>query len=384
MTSIEVDGAARRGRAQTAARSSTASRSRPRRARSSGSSASRARGRRPLPWRCSATRGRERGSSRGSVRVADVPILDLAPEALREARGQARRLRAAGSVGRAQPGAADRPPARRAARRARSRRGSGRIAESLAEVALPSDPGFLRRYPHQLSGGQQQRVCLAMAFLLRPAAIVLDEPTTGLDVTTQAHVLETVRDLCRSHGTAAVYVSHDLAAVAAIAARVRRALRGPGRRGRACGAALRPAAATRTRASSRPRSRTSPSAAASRRSPASSRRRARAAPAACSRPRCEYAVERLLGGAAAARSRSGRGTGCAACGSPSSSRRRLRRSCRRGARPRSPRPCSRCATVERFPRRRSRCCTTSRSRSAAPSALRSWASRAPARRRSPG
>ena len=56
-----------------------------------------------------------------------------------------------------------------------------------------------------------------MAFLLRPALIVLDEPTTGLDVTTQAHVLETVRELCRSHDTAALYVSHDLAAVASLA-----------------------------------------------------------------------------------------------------------------------------------------------------------------------
>src|SRR5439155_12030449 len=97
---------------------------------------------------------------------------------------------------------------------------SNRVRSVLDEVRLPSGREFLRRYPHQLSGGQQQRVCLAMAFLLRPAAIVLDEPTTGLDVTTQAHVLETVRNLCRSHETAAVYVSHDLAAVAAIATRV--------------------------------------------------------------------------------------------------------------------------------------------------------------------
>jgi peptide/nickel transport system ATP-binding protein len=95
-----------------------------------------------------------------------------------------------------------------------------RIAEALGEVLLPSDEVFLRRYPHQLSGGQQQRVALAMAFANRPRVIVLDEPTTGLDVTTQAHVLETVRDLCAAHGVAAVYVSHDLAVVATLADRV--------------------------------------------------------------------------------------------------------------------------------------------------------------------
>ncbi len=95
-----------------------------------------------------------------------------------------------------------------------------RLREMLEEVLLPSDRGFLRRYPHELSGGQQQRVALAMAFACRPKVIVLDEPTTGLDVTTQAHVLETVRDLCRSHGVAAVYISHDLAVVAALAHRV--------------------------------------------------------------------------------------------------------------------------------------------------------------------
>jgi peptide/nickel transport system ATP-binding protein len=96
----------------------------------------------------------------------------------------------------------------------------GRLQEMLAEVLLPRDREFLRRYPHQLSGGQQQRVALAMAFANRPRVIVLDEPTTGLDVTTQAHVLATVRDLCEAHGVAAVYVSHDLAVVANLAARV--------------------------------------------------------------------------------------------------------------------------------------------------------------------
>jgi peptide/nickel transport system ATP-binding protein len=95
-----------------------------------------------------------------------------------------------------------------------------RIVETLGEVLLPTEPSFLSRYPHQLSGGQQQRVALAMAFANRPRVIVLDEPTTGLDVTTQAHVLETVRELCATHGVAAVYVSHDLAVVATLAHRV--------------------------------------------------------------------------------------------------------------------------------------------------------------------
>ncbi|MEP6527364.1 MAG: oligopeptide/dipeptide ABC transporter ATP-binding protein, partial [Nocardioidaceae bacterium] len=82
------------------------------------------------------------------------------------------------------------------------------------------DPKYLRRYPHELSGGQQQRVGLAMAFANRPRLIVLDEPTTGLDVTTQATVLSTVRELAAAHDVAALYVSHDLAVVAAVARRV--------------------------------------------------------------------------------------------------------------------------------------------------------------------
>ena len=92
-----------------------------------------------------------------------------------------------------------------------------RVREALTEVALPSDDEFLKRYPHQLSGGQQQRVAIAMAFANRPHVIVCDEPTTGLDVTTQARVLQTVRELCQQHQVAALYVSHDLAVVAELA-----------------------------------------------------------------------------------------------------------------------------------------------------------------------
>ena len=69
----------------------------------------------------------------------------------------------------------------------------------LREVGLPDDDEFLARYAHQLSGGQVQRVALAMAFLPRPKVLVLDEPTTGLDVTTQDMVLQTLGELCRSH-----------------------------------------------------------------------------------------------------------------------------------------------------------------------------------------
>jgi peptide/nickel transport system ATP-binding protein len=95
-----------------------------------------------------------------------------------------------------------------------------RIAEVLADASLDSTTDVMRRYPHQLSGGQQQRVAIAMAFSCRPSLIVLDEPTTGLDVTTQHHVLETVRSLCASYGVAAVYVSHDLAVVGGLVSQV--------------------------------------------------------------------------------------------------------------------------------------------------------------------
>jgi peptide/nickel transport system ATP-binding protein len=95
-----------------------------------------------------------------------------------------------------------------------------RIANVLADVRLDSLDTVLQSYPHQLSGGQQQRVMLAMAFACRPKLIVLDEPTTGLDVTTQRHILETIRTLCGRYQVGAVYVSHDLAVVGDIASTI--------------------------------------------------------------------------------------------------------------------------------------------------------------------
>jgi peptide/nickel transport system ATP-binding protein len=95
-----------------------------------------------------------------------------------------------------------------------------RIANVLADVRLDSLDAVLHCYPHQLSGGQQQRVMLAMAFACRPKLIILDEPTTGLDVTTQRHILDTIRTLCSRYHVGALYVSHDLAVVGDIASTI--------------------------------------------------------------------------------------------------------------------------------------------------------------------
>ncbi|ANG65177.1 ABC transporter ATP-binding protein [Marinobacterium aestuarii] len=95
-----------------------------------------------------------------------------------------------------------------------------RSLELLQQVRLPAPQSLLARYPHQLSGGQQQRVAIAMALAGNPSLLVLDEPTTGLDVTTQAHILELLRDLRQQLGTTLVFVSHDLGAVARISDRI--------------------------------------------------------------------------------------------------------------------------------------------------------------------
>ena len=94
------------------------------------------------------------------------------------------------------------------------------ILGALGRVGLPPTPAFARRYPHQLSGGQQQRVTIASALVCEPAAVVMDEPTTGLDVVTQARILEEVDRLRRESRLAVVYVTHDLAVVASIADRI--------------------------------------------------------------------------------------------------------------------------------------------------------------------
>jgi peptide/nickel transport system ATP-binding protein len=95
-----------------------------------------------------------------------------------------------------------------------------RVRELIAHVRLPDPERTAQKYPHQLSGGQQQRVVIAMALACDPELIVLDEPTTGLDVTTQAQILDLLRRLRAELGMAMVYVTHNLGVVAAVCDRV--------------------------------------------------------------------------------------------------------------------------------------------------------------------
>jgi peptide/nickel transport system ATP-binding protein len=95
-----------------------------------------------------------------------------------------------------------------------------RVGSTLERLRLPADREFRRRYPHQLSGGQKQRVAIAMALICEPAVVVMDEPTTGLDVVTEARILAEIRRLRSAVGVSIVYVSHNLAVVSSLADRV--------------------------------------------------------------------------------------------------------------------------------------------------------------------
>jgi peptide/nickel transport system ATP-binding protein len=96
----------------------------------------------------------------------------------------------------------------------------GRVLELIRDVHLPEPERMIASYPHQLSGGQRQRVVIAMALALEPALIIADEPTTALDVTTQAQILHLIKELQRAHGTAVLFITHDFGVVAEIADRV--------------------------------------------------------------------------------------------------------------------------------------------------------------------
>ena len=82
--------------------------------------------------------------------------------------------------------------------------------EMVEAVRLPDPARILESYPHQLSGGQQQRIVIAMALMSKPSLLILDEPTTALDVTVEAGIVDLVKDLCKTYGTSMLFISHNL------------------------------------------------------------------------------------------------------------------------------------------------------------------------------
>jgi oligopeptide/dipeptide ABC transporter ATP-binding protein len=114
----------------------------------------------------------------------------------------------------------------RAHRRGKDGRGQkrsnarARTTELLGLVGIPAPEHQLERYPHEFSGGMRQRVMIAMALALRPKLLIADEPTTALDVTIQAQVLELLQDLTSETGTALILITHDLGVVARMTRRV--------------------------------------------------------------------------------------------------------------------------------------------------------------------
>jgi peptide/nickel transport system ATP-binding protein len=95
-----------------------------------------------------------------------------------------------------------------------------RVLAAMREVALPEPERRMEDYPHQFSGGQRQRIVIAMALINKPRLLIADEPTTALDVTVQAQILELLKELKREHGLSMLFISHDLAVVAQVADRV--------------------------------------------------------------------------------------------------------------------------------------------------------------------
>ncbi len=160
---------------------------------------------------------------RGSIRFHDHDLLDLHGAALRDIQGSRiamvyqdpqTSLNPAFRVG-DQIGEVLRRHERLSRAEARER-----VHALLEQVNLPDPPRVARRYPHELSGGQQQRILIAMAFACAPELLILDEPTTGLDVTTEARILDLIAELATGRDSAILYITHNLGVVARFCDRV--------------------------------------------------------------------------------------------------------------------------------------------------------------------
>ena len=159
----------------------------------------------------------------GEVRFDGRDVLSMPPADQRALRGQRVAYLAQSAAATFNPALTiGRQVTESAVRHGRMRREEAdRRAESLYGILkLPNPQGLGKRYPHQVSGGQLQRLMAAMALCVKPDLLILDEPTTALDVTTQIEVLRTFKSVIRQEGAAAVYVTHDISVVAQIADRI--------------------------------------------------------------------------------------------------------------------------------------------------------------------
>ncbi|MGP3696359.1 dipeptide ABC transporter ATP-binding protein [Rhodobacter sp. NSM] len=159
----------------------------------------------------------------GCIRFGGQDLTGLGERALRRVRGAGIAM-----VGQ-EPMAALNPAMRIGAQLAEVPRLHARVSRAAArdaarqaveDVRLPDPSRILASYPHQLSGGQLQRVAIAMALMARPQLLILDEPTTALDVTVEAGIVELLRDIRRTQGTAMLFISHNLALMAGICDRL--------------------------------------------------------------------------------------------------------------------------------------------------------------------
>ena len=160
----------------------------------------------------------------GSIRFEDKDIMTLAPEVMRRLRGRDMAMifqEPMTALNPVMPVGEQIAEAVRAHAPWESRRRlRERTLEAMEAVALPSPASRYSDYPHQFSGGQRQRILIAMAIVNRPRLLIADEPTTALDVTVQAQILDLLADLRQRFSLSMLFISHDLAVVSQVADRV--------------------------------------------------------------------------------------------------------------------------------------------------------------------